>query len=99
MSAARRSCAPALALALLVAAAPGCGRRKDAATPEQMKAKIAALGAAAEARRPPGEGPPSAGMPETGVRVGVPTPLVRTMIERLVTGFVDSVTLRLSNLK
>ena len=39
------------------------------------------------------------GMPESGVRVGVPTSLARTMIERVVTGFVDSVTLRLSNIK
>jgi hypothetical protein len=39
------------------------------------------------------------GMPTTGVRVGVPTSLARTMIERVVTGFVDSVTLRLENLK
>ena len=38
-------------------------------------------------------------MPETGVRVGVPTPLARTMIERVATGFVDSVTLKLTNLK
>jgi len=38
-------------------------------------------------------------MPTTGVRVGVPTPLARTLIERVVGGFVDSVTLRLTNLK
>lgn len=39
------------------------------------------------------------GMPTSGVRVGVPTTLTRTMIERLVTGFVDSVTLKLTGLK
>src|SRR5262245_12167767 len=104
MSAGGRSRALALALALLVAAAPGCGRRKDAATPEQMRAKIAALEQELPVlRQKLGDllerDPRLQGMPLTGVRVGVPTPLVRTMIERLVTGFVDSVTLKLYNIK
>jgi hypothetical protein len=38
------------------------------------------------------------GMPRNGVRVGVPTTLARTLIQRVVAGFVDSVTLRLSNI-
>ncbi len=93
-----------LALALLLAASPGCGRREGAATPEQMKAKIAALEQEIPAlRQKLGDLVATdrrlRGMPTTGVRVGVPTPLARTMIERVVGGFVDSVTLRLTNLK
>jgi len=92
-----------LATAFLLAVSPGC-RRKEAATPAQMKARIAALEqeiptlkqklgdlVAKDARLQ--------GMPMTGVRVGVPTPLARTLIERVVTGFVDSVTLKLSGIK
>ncbi len=40
-----------------------------------------------------------AGMPANGVRIGVPTPLARGLIQRLVGGFVDSVTLKLSKIK
>jgi hypothetical protein len=90
-------------VACLVAVSPGC-RRKEAATPEQMRARIAALEQEIPAlRQKLGElvatDPRLRGMPTTGVRVGVPTPLARTMIERVVSGFVDSVTLRLTNLK
>jgi hypothetical protein len=93
----------ALALALGLASAPGC-RRKDAASPEQMRARIAALEQEVPALRQKlaelvATDRRLQGMPTTGVRVGVPTPLARTMIERVVTGFVDSVTLKLSNLK
>ena len=99
----RQTLAALLALAAVVLAFTGCGR-KDAATPEQMKAKIAALEQEIPAlRQKLGElvakDPRLQGMPETGVRVGVPTPLARTMIERVATGFVDSVTLKLTNLK
>jgi hypothetical protein len=38
-------------------------------------------------------------MPDTPVRVGVPTSLARDLVERLVAGFVDQVTLELKNLK
>jgi flagellar hook assembly protein FlgD len=94
----------ALALAFVVSATLGCGRRRDAATPEQMRARIAALEQEVPAlRQRLGELIATdhrvQGMPATGVRVGVPTSLARTMIERVVTGFVDSVTLRLENLK
>jgi hypothetical protein len=100
----RRPGAPcAVALAVLLVFSSGC-RRKDAATPEQMKARIAALEREIPAlRQKAGElvstDPRLQGMPTTAVRVGVPTALARTMIERVVTGFVDSVTLRLTNLK
>ena len=63
-------------------------------------------GARAGAQGPPGavgeliaKDPRLQGMPATDVRVGVPTVLARTLIERVVTGFVDSVTLTLRNLK
>ena len=39
------------------------------------------------------------GMPETPVRIGVPTALARELIEKVTAGFVDQVTLQLSNLK
>ena len=38
-------------------------------------------------------------MPDTPVRVGVPTTLARDLIQRVVAGFVDQVTLELKNLK
>jgi hypothetical protein len=103
MSAPRRFAAGALALSVLLVVSPGC-RRKDAATPAQMRAKIASLEREIPAlRQKLGElvatDPRLQGMPTTGVRVGVPTSLARTMIERLAGGFVDSVTLRLTNLK
>jgi hypothetical protein len=94
----------ALALALgALAAASACGR-KGAASPAEMRQKIQALEQEIPALRAKlGElvasDPRLAGMPENGVRVGVPTPLARTLIEKVVTGFVDSVTLKLSNLK
>jgi hypothetical protein len=94
----------ALVLALgTTVAVSRCGR-KGAKSAKQMSREIAALeqeipvlkekvnDLIARDRR-------LVGMPESGVRVGVPTPLARTMIERVVAGFVDSVTLRLSNLE
>jgi hypothetical protein len=91
-------------VAALLAFAGGCGRRPGAASPEQMRAKIAALEQEIpRLRERAGElvatDPRLQGMPQTGVRVGVPTALARTLIERVVSGFVDSVTLRLTNLK
>ena len=92
--------AAAGALALL--SITGC-HREDAATPEQMQARIQAL----ETERGQLKAQVSQlipkdrrlrGMPDNGVRVGVPTPLVRTLVQRVLSGFVDSVTLRLSNL-
>ncbi|HEY7412258.1 MAG TPA: hypothetical protein VII13_16035 [Vicinamibacteria bacterium] len=90
------------ALALSVVAA--CGRRRDAATPDQMKAGIAALQREREELRARvgdlvAKDRRLEGMPTSGVRVGVPTVLTRRLVERVVSGFVDQVTLRLSNLK
>jgi hypothetical protein len=90
----------AVGLALLVAA---CGR-SDRTTPEQLRAQIAAL----EKERDELRGrldvamegnPVLEGMPTKPVRVGVPTELARELITKVVTGFVDQVTLELKNLK
>ena len=82
----------------------GACRRKDAATPEEMKARNEALMRERDElksrlgqlitndRRLPG-------LPKNGVRVGVPTSLARNLIQRVLGGFVDSVTLKLSNIK
>ncbi len=78
--------------------------RGSKTTPEQMRAENEAL----ERERDALKGKVAdmitrdkrlAGMPDSEVRVGLPTPLVRTLIQRVATGFVDSVTLKLSNLK
>jgi hypothetical protein len=92
-----------LALALLLALSlAGCGR-EDAMTPEQMQAKLQSLEQEIPALRAKlGEAIAKdrrlEGMPKEGVRIGVPTTLARTLIQRVVEGFVDSVTLRLSNI-
>ena len=90
--------------ALAVLAAVSACRREGADSAEEMRAKVQALEEEIPALRAKlGErvalDPRLQGMPTTGVRVGVPTTLAGTMIERVVTGFVDSVTLRLTNLK
>jgi hypothetical protein len=92
------------ATALLVFLTTGACRRPDAATPDELRAAIAALQAerddlrrrlgdavAAEARLQ--------GLPESPVRVGVPTALLRSLVERVAAGFVDSVSLELRNLR
>ncbi len=83
----------------VLAASLACGR-KDRATPEKLRADIAALETERETLR--GRlnelivnDPRLEGMPETPVRVGVPTTLARDLIERVVAGFVDQVTLEL----
>jgi hypothetical protein len=90
-----------LAVALVASAA--CGR-KDRETPEALRAEIAVL----EKERGELRGrmnelmvrdPRIEGMPETPVRVGVPTTLARDLIQRVVAGFVDQVTLELKNLR
>lgn len=93
--------APLLAAAL---ALPACRERADRETPEQIRAEIAALEKERDLLRPKldqliSKDPRIAGMPKTPVRVGVPTTLARDLIERVVSGFVDHVTLELKNLK
>jgi hypothetical protein len=93
----------ALLLALALAFLGACLRR-EAASPEEMNAQNQALvrerdelksrlgDLVAKDRR-------LAGLPRNGVRVGVPTSLARTLIQRVLGGFVDSVTLKLTNLE
>jgi hypothetical protein len=93
-----------LAAGVLVLMAATACRREDASSPEELRAENQALERerdqlktqlgelVARDRR-------LQGMPGSPVRVGVPTTLARTLIERVLAGFVDSVTLRLTNLK
>lgn len=95
--------ATALVAALLLAPTSGC-RRSDAATPEELRAAITTLlKERGELRRRLGDAVSSdrrlLGLPANEVRVGVPTSLVRTLVERFTSGFVDSLTLKLSNLR
>jgi hypothetical protein len=100
--------APALALATIavvpvLAVSLSCGR-KDRATPEQLRSDIAALEKERETLRGRFNelilnDPRIEGMPTTPVRVGIPTTLARDLIQRVVEGFVDQVTLELKNLK
>jgi len=92
-----------IALAPVFVLSLSCAR-KDRATPEQLRSEIAAL----EKERQILRGrfnelilndPRIEGMPETPVRVGVPTTLARDLIQRVVAGFVDQVTLELKNIK
>ncbi len=94
------------ALALLLAAlcvAVAC-RRRDAATVEEQQAEIARLEKEREELRLKlGElmlkDKRLAGMPQDTVRVGVPTALAGTLIEKVLTGVTDQVELRLGNMR
>jgi hypothetical protein len=93
----------ALAVCAALAASSACGR-EDRQTPDQIRAEIQALEKERQAlSQRLGElivnDPRVASMPETPVRVGVPTTLARDLIQRVVGGFVDQVTLELKNLK
>jgi hypothetical protein len=92
----------AVAAALAAATIRSCGG--DAMSAEEMRGKIAALEAEREELRARVDAlvasdPRLEGMPDTEVRFGVPTGLARTLITRVVSGFVDQVTLVLENLK
>jgi hypothetical protein len=92
------------ATALLALAAGGGCRRGDAQTAEQMQVRIDALLRERDQLRSRQtemvtKDPRLMGMPGNGVRVGIPTPLVRTLVQRVLAGFVDSVTLKLTRLK
>jgi hypothetical protein len=98
---------PAVALGaaavLVLVACLACGR-KDRQAPEEIRAQIAALEKERAALRERMNGlmlkdPRLPGMPDTPVRVGVPTTLARDLVQRVLSGFVDQVTLELKNLK
>ncbi len=80
-----------------------CGR-KDRQSPDQLRAQIQALEKERDSLRERMnelmvKDPRIPGMPDSPVRVGVPTTLARDLIQRVVSGFVDQVTLELKNLK
>jgi hypothetical protein len=91
---------PALLLATLALA---CGRG-DRTSPKELQAQIDALEKERDSLRTKlhdlMQGDPLLqGMPTTPVRVGVPTSLASELITKVVSGFVDQVTLELKNLK
>ncbi len=92
-----------LLCALAILPHGGCGGRQ-VATPERMTARNQSLERERDALKAKlsemiARDRRLAGMPGDGVRVGVPTTLARTLVQRVLTGFVDSVTLKLTNLK
>jgi hypothetical protein len=92
-----------LALVALAALVASCGR-SDRTTPGELRAQIAALEKERDELRvrvnaAMQDNPILQGMPTKPVRVGVPTALARDLITKVVTGFVDQVTLELKNLK
>jgi len=98
---------PRIAALVLLAAAPAAllaGCRKDREKPGEIKGEIAALEKERDALRARVEelvvrDPRTKGLPKAPVRVGVPTTLTRTLIEKVTAGFVDQVTLELKNLR
>ncbi len=93
----------ALAAAPLLVASQDCGR-EDRQSPDQLRAQIQALQKERDSLRERMnelmvKDPRIPGMPDSPVRVGVPTTLARDLIQRVVAGFVDQVTLELKNLK
>jgi len=90
-------------LPAVAAFALACGRG-DRTTPAELRAQIDGLEKERDALREKlhalMQGDPLLeGMPTQPVRVGVPTALARELITKVVTGFVDRVTLELKNLK
>jgi hypothetical protein len=90
-------------VALAALALAGC-RREDRATPEQIRAEIAALEKERDELRQKLDGLVAhdaqlEGMPATPLRIAVPTALVRELIEKVSAGFVDQVTLELRDIK
>src|SRR5262245_4676476 len=78
-------------------------RRGERASPQELRAQIAALEKERAALRGRLDAllqssPLFEGMPNQPVRVGVPTALARDLITRVAAGFVDRITLELKNL-
>lgn len=86
----------------LLLAASACGRG-DRTSLDELRSEIKALRTERDALRPKldelmASDPRLRGMPDTAVRVGVPTSLIRELIEKVVAGFVDQITLELKNI-
>jgi hypothetical protein len=93
---------PALAVLAAGAAAASCGR-SDRTTAAELRSQVAALEQERAVLREKVDvlmkgDPILKGMPASPVRVGVPTSLARDLITKVVSGFVDQVTLELKNL-
>ncbi len=78
--------------------------RPDRQTPEMLRQQIIALDEERTALRARLEAlferdPRNEGMPDTPVRVGVPTSLARDLVERVTAGVADQVTLELRNIR
>ena len=91
------------ALAAAAALAGACGR-SDRTSPKELQQQIATLEAERDSLLAKldtlmAADPIIQGMPTTPVRVGVPTSLAEELITKVVSGFVDQVTLELKNLK
>ena len=99
-----------MALAVLTVAGVGWYRRtlgldrRDRETPEMLRQQIIALDLERETLRTKLEAlivrdPRLDGMPDAPVKVAVPTTLARDLIERVVAGVADQVTLELRNIR
>jgi hypothetical protein len=98
-----RTAAATLAVLSVLVTSLACGR-EGRQTPDQLRAEIQALEKERDALRQRVNelivnDPRVKTMPQTPVRVGVPTTLARDLIQKVVAGFVDQVTLELKNLK
>ncbi len=90
-------------VALILSALTSC-RRGGEATPAEMETTIASLVKERDALRARVGGLLAQdsrfqGMPDGDVRLGVPTPLARGLVESVMAGFADQVTVRLSKIK
>jgi hypothetical protein len=86
-----------------LALAAACGRR-DASSKQELQKEVESLQRERDLLRARvgdlmGKEPRLAGMPDTTVRVGIPTTLARTLIERVLGGVTDQVTLELRNMR
>ncbi len=101
------TCTSRSAMAVLMAAllaSSACRGRADRQTPASLRAEIAALSAEREALRARvnalvQKDTRLASMPAAPVVVGVPTSLASDLVQRVIAGFVDQVTLTLRDIK
>ncbi len=98
-----RAPAAAVVALLAVACTSGCGSA-DRRTDAERRVEIAALEKESEALRGRIEAlgaddPWSRGMPDSSVRIGVPTTLAASLIQRVAASLVDRVTIELGNLR
>jgi hypothetical protein len=87
-----------------VALASGACARRDASSKKELEKEVEALQRERDLLRSRvgdlmGKEPRLQGMPETTVRVGIPTSLARTLVERVLGGVTDQVTLELKNIR